>query len=183
MKEWKRHAAIVLAAGKGSRMKCDVPKQYLSLKGKPVLYYALKAFEESFIDEIVLVTGVGQDTTGLKQAVAAERQELAGFKQEFLAVKQMLSNLETVASGIEQDVATIRQDIAKERKAMELMAQKTVQVEATLENVTNPRLQTVQDSQKEVQSRLDAFDLLDEKLEKVRSIVDVLRAIRINPQY
>ena len=125
----------------------------------------------------------GQDTTGLKQAVAAERQELAGFKQEFLAVKQMLSNLETVASGIEQDVATIRQDIAKERKAMELMAQKTVQVEATLENVTNPRLQTVQDSQKEVQSRLDAFDLLDEKLEKVRSIVDVLRAIRINPQY
>ena len=126
---------------------------------------------------------MGQDTTGLKQAVAAERQELAGFKQEFLAVKQMLSNLETVASGIEQDVATIRQDIAKERKAMELMAQKTVQVEATLENVTNPRLQTVQDSQKEVQSRLDAFDLLDEKLEKVRSIVDVLRAIRINPQY
>ena len=57
MKEWKRHAAIVLAAG----MKCDVPKQYLSLKGKPVLYYALKAFEESFIDEIVLVTGVGQE--------------------------------------------------------------------------------------------------------------------------
>ena len=49
MKEWKRHAAIVLAAGKGSRMKCNVPKQYLSLKGKPVLYYALKAFEESFI--------------------------------------------------------------------------------------------------------------------------------------
>ena len=95
----------------------------------------------------------------------------------------MLTNLETVASGIEQDVAAIRQDIAKERKAMELMAQKMVQVEATLENVTNPRLQTVQDSQKEVQSRLDAFDLLDEKLEKVRSIVDVLRAIRINPQY
>ena len=58
MKEWKRHAAIVLAAGKGSRMKSDVPKQYLSLKGKPVLYYALKAFEDSFIDEIVQVTGL-----------------------------------------------------------------------------------------------------------------------------
>ena len=69
MKEWKRHAAIVLAAGKGSRMKCDVPKQYLSLKGKPVLYYALKAFEESFIDEIVLVTGVGQEEYCQKEIV------------------------------------------------------------------------------------------------------------------
>ena len=68
-KEWKRHAAIVLAAGKGSRMKCDVPKQYLSLKGKPVLYYALKAFEESFIDEIVLVTGVGQEEYCQKEIV------------------------------------------------------------------------------------------------------------------
>ena len=69
MKEWKRHAAIVLAAGKGSRMKCDVPKQYLSLKEKPVLYYALKAFEESFIDEIVLVTGVGQEEYCQKEIV------------------------------------------------------------------------------------------------------------------
>lgn len=61
MSEKKRHAAIVLAAGKGSRMKSNVPKQYLSLEGKPVLYYALRAFEESFIDEIVVVTGAGEE--------------------------------------------------------------------------------------------------------------------------
>lgn len=61
MSEKKHHAAIVLAAGKGSRMKSNVPKQYLSLEGKPVLYYALRAFEESFIDEIVLVTGAGEE--------------------------------------------------------------------------------------------------------------------------
>ena len=62
MSEKKRHAAIVLAAGKGSRMKSDVPKQYLILNGKPVLYYALRAFEDSFVDEIVLVTGAGQES-------------------------------------------------------------------------------------------------------------------------
>lgn len=50
-------AAIVLAAGRGSRMKSRIQKQYLLLKDKPVLYYSLKAFEESFIDEIILVTG------------------------------------------------------------------------------------------------------------------------------
>ena len=39
--------AIVLAAGSGKRMGTNVKKQYLLLKGKPVLYYALKAFEDS----------------------------------------------------------------------------------------------------------------------------------------
>lgn len=48
--------AIVLAAGSGKRMGGDVKKQFLLLRGKPVLFYSLKVFQESFIDEIVLVT-------------------------------------------------------------------------------------------------------------------------------
>ena len=47
--------AIVLAAGRGARMNSNVPKQYLPLGGKPVLYYALKAFQESFVERVVLV--------------------------------------------------------------------------------------------------------------------------------
>jgi 2-C-methyl-D-erythritol 4-phosphate cytidylyltransferase len=52
--------AIVLAAGQGKRMKSKVHKQYLLIKDKPVLYYSLKAFEESIIDDIVLVAGKGE---------------------------------------------------------------------------------------------------------------------------
>ena len=52
-------AAVVLAAGSGKRMNAGVKKQYMEIAGRPVLYYSLKAFEESFIDEIVLV--VSQD--------------------------------------------------------------------------------------------------------------------------
>lgn len=48
--------AIVLAGGSGKRMGTTIPKQYLMLKEKPILYYSLKAFEDSSIDEIVLVT-------------------------------------------------------------------------------------------------------------------------------
>lgn len=48
--------AIVLAAGSGKRMGTSTKKQYLLLEDKPILYYSLKAFEESFIDEIILVT-------------------------------------------------------------------------------------------------------------------------------
>ena len=47
--------AIVLSAGKGKRMGTEVAKQYLDLNGRPVLYYCLKAFQDSFIDEIVIV--------------------------------------------------------------------------------------------------------------------------------
>ena len=56
MRDGKKCVAIVLAAGKGKRMNSDTLKQYMLLKGKPLLYYCLKTFEDSFIDEVVLVT-------------------------------------------------------------------------------------------------------------------------------
>lgn len=56
----KRTIAIVLAAGQGKRMNSKVPKQYLLINEKPILYYTLKSFEDSFIDEIVLVVGDGE---------------------------------------------------------------------------------------------------------------------------
>lgn len=61
--------AIVLAAGRGTRMNSDVHKQYLLLRKKPVLYYSLKAFEDSFIDEIILVTGAGEEAYCLQEVV------------------------------------------------------------------------------------------------------------------
>ena len=50
------YTAIVLSAGVGSRMHSDIPKQYMDLDGYPVIYYALRAFEESGVDSVVLVT-------------------------------------------------------------------------------------------------------------------------------
>jgi 2-C-methyl-D-erythritol 4-phosphate cytidylyltransferase len=53
--------AIILAAGHGKRMNSSVSKQYMLLSGKPVLYYSLKAFQESDVDEIILVVGLGEE--------------------------------------------------------------------------------------------------------------------------
>lgn len=56
-----KYTAIVLSGGKGSRMNSEIHKQYLLLQGKPVITYALEAFEKSPVDEIVLVTGAGEE--------------------------------------------------------------------------------------------------------------------------
>lgn len=48
--------ALIVAGGTGSRMNNELPKQFLLLKNKPVLYYTLKAFLEAYEDlEIILV--------------------------------------------------------------------------------------------------------------------------------
>lgn len=58
MKEKKFCTAVVLAAGQGKRMGTKVAKQYLEIAEKPLLYYTLRAFEQSpLMDSIVLVVG------------------------------------------------------------------------------------------------------------------------------
>ena len=71
-------AAIVLSAGKGSRMKSDVPKQYMDLNGKPVIYYSLKAFEENGFSSIVLVCG--KDDVEYCQKEIVEKYNLTSVK-------------------------------------------------------------------------------------------------------
>ena len=61
--------AIVLAGGRGLRMGGSVPKQYMELCGKPMIYYSLKAFEESFIDNVILVCSEGDEDYCRKEIV------------------------------------------------------------------------------------------------------------------
>ena len=44
--------AIVAAGGSGSRMGSDIPKQYLTVRDKPLLYYTLEAFEDSCVNGV-----------------------------------------------------------------------------------------------------------------------------------
>lgn len=53
----RKVSAIIVAAGKGTRMGAGISKQFLQLKGKPILFYTLNAFQKSSsIDEIILVS-------------------------------------------------------------------------------------------------------------------------------
>ena len=69
MRENKKIVAICLAAGQGKRMESKVQKQYLLIENKPVLYYALQAFQESPVEEVVLVVGTGEEQYCQKEIV------------------------------------------------------------------------------------------------------------------
>ena len=69
-------AAVVLSAGSGKRMKSDVPKQYMNLLGKPVIYYSLKAFQDCGFSSIVLVCG--KDDIDYCHREIIEKYDLAG---------------------------------------------------------------------------------------------------------
>lgn len=49
--------ALLTAAGLGSRMHLDIPKQFLHIEGKPVILYTMEAFQRHpQIDAIIVVT-------------------------------------------------------------------------------------------------------------------------------
>ena len=49
--------AIVLAAGKGTRMKSERPKMLHALCGRAMLWYVLRALRDAGVDDLVIVTG------------------------------------------------------------------------------------------------------------------------------
>lgn len=98
--EKKKCYAIVLSAGTGSRMGSSVPKQYLPLLDRPVIYYSLKVFEDSpYIDEILLVAGA-DDLSYVKEEIVDKygftkvTAILAGGKERYFSVANALKMLE-----------------------------------------------------------------------------------------
>ncbi len=56
----RRLAAIILAAGRSTRMQTDLPKVLHDLCGQPMLAYVLDACREAGIDELSVVVGFGK---------------------------------------------------------------------------------------------------------------------------
>ena len=97
----KRCTAILLAAGSGSRMKSTVAKQYMLLRGKPLIWYALHTIETSaVIDDCILVTGEDDivyvqteivDKYGFSKVSAV----IAGGAERYLSVGNALAALDS----------------------------------------------------------------------------------------
>lgn len=101
MKNKKRCTAIVLSAGSGKRMKSDTAKQYMMLGGKPVIWYALDAVEQSeVIDDCILVTGTAdmelvRNEIVKKYGFSKVDSIVAGGPERYLSVMNALRVIES----------------------------------------------------------------------------------------
>lgn len=59
--------AVIVAAGTGSRMNSNIPKQFLQIKNKPLLFYSIDVFFKAYDDlQIILVLPKDHISSGLQ---------------------------------------------------------------------------------------------------------------------
>ncbi len=95
-------AAVILGAGKGTRMKTDLPKVMVPLLGKPMIRHIINTLETLPADKIVVVVSpqgelvkkevapyhsvVQEQPLGTANAVLPAREELKDFKGDVIVV-------------------------------------------------------------------------------------------------
>lgn len=93
-------AAIILAAGKGTRMKSKLPKVLHKLSGKPMLEHVLDAADEAGADDQVVIVGFGSEKVteflGTRARVAIQSEQL-GTGHAVLQARDLLGDEEGTA--------------------------------------------------------------------------------------
>lgn len=119
-----RIAAIVVAAGSGTRMKSGVKKQFMDFMGMPLVCHALRALENSPVQDIILVTGaedVPYCETEIVQKYGFKKiaHVTAGGQERWNSVYEGLSRLAEMGYG--KDDIVLIQDAARPFLSEELI--------------------------------------------------------------
>ncbi len=84
--------AIIAAGGSGQRMGSTVPKQFLEIKGKSILWHSVKAFVDAFADiNIVIVTPA---------AYITEAQNICSEFRNIIFIEGGASRFQSVKNGL-----------------------------------------------------------------------------------
>lgn len=114
--------AVILAAGKGVRMRSELPKVSHTILGKPMIVWVLEAVQGLKLDEIFVVVGYSADVV---------RKECEGFNVTFVEQKEQLGTGHAVAQTapyikdsvvlvLNGDMPLIKEDTLKEFMARHL---------------------------------------------------------------
>jgi 2-C-methyl-D-erythritol 4-phosphate cytidylyltransferase len=89
--------AVIVAGGNGTRMGSEIPKQFLLINEKPLIYYSIKAFFDAF-DDIQIIVVLPKEhftyTTLIQSFFTKEIQFVVGGNTRFNSVKNGLAAIE-----------------------------------------------------------------------------------------
>jgi bifunctional UDP-N-acetylglucosamine pyrophosphorylase/glucosamine-1-phosphate N-acetyltransferase/UDP-N-acetylglucosamine pyrophosphorylase len=110
--------AIVMAAGKGTRMKSDLPKVLIEVCGRPMIEFVLDALEASGIDRTVVVVGyrsdlVRQTLAGRKSVAFVEQTEQKGTGHAVMVCREELAGYDGPVLIVAGDSPMLRSESAK----------------------------------------------------------------------
>ena len=94
-----KKVALIVAAGKGSRMNSDIPKQFLLLKNKPILYHTLNIFFKAY-ENVKVVLVLPEEHIGKGQEIVdgyfdnSRIRLAAGGRTRFHSVQNGLNHIE-----------------------------------------------------------------------------------------
>ncbi|MCX6269295.1 MAG: 2-C-methyl-D-erythritol 4-phosphate cytidylyltransferase [Bacteroidetes bacterium] len=91
-----KNSAIIVAGGMGTRMNAGIPKQFLLLKGKPLLFYSLEAFTRAIPGIFIVLALPGGQFSAWEKLCAQHsftlpHQLVAGGETRFHSVQNALS--------------------------------------------------------------------------------------------
>lgn len=91
--------AIVLAAGKGTRMKSELPKVLVPVCGRSMIWFVLDALREAGVTRILVVVGyrselVRQELAGVPGVEFVEQAEQLGTGHAVMVCREALGNYE-----------------------------------------------------------------------------------------
>ena len=132
----RKFCALILAAGKGTRMKSDKAKVLHVLNGKPLLYYSLAAAKEAGAEKIVAVIGhqAGEvrDEFADSGCIFVEQKPQLGTGHAVLQAKDLLANYEGLTVILCGDVPLLKASTIKSLVDNHLTAQAVVSVMTTI---------------------------------------------------
>ncbi|KFD40718.1 bifunctional N-acetylglucosamine-1-phosphate uridyltransferase/glucosamine-1-phosphate acetyltransferase [Peptococcaceae bacterium SCADC1_2_3] len=99
-------AAVILAAGKGTRMRSHLPKVLHKVCGRPLLTYVLEAVKKAGVERIVVVVGFGAEQV---VPVAKVYGEIV-YQEQQLGTAHALLQAEKVLAGFAGDILVLGGD-------------------------------------------------------------------------
>ena len=108
--------AIVLAAGKGTRMKSDKPKVVHEVLYKPMINHVVDELKALGVDETIVVVGHGADQVKaiVDGVTFVEQKEQLGTGHAVLQAKDVLADREGMTLVLNGDAPLIRKETLKE---------------------------------------------------------------------